>query len=126
MTTTTKVYVCSNHETLRDGYVSEVEAYSDHISEAVSDAMRLIDEAGFESESAGMFRDWHGGKFYQAGSKVGSDVYGYRCGFVATLAKNPSEGLIAAINAANDLLCDRLTAISKLEEADLAATEEAE
>lgn len=112
-----KVYVCSNQETLRDGYVSEPEAYSDQISMAVSEAMRLLDDAGCDSQSAGFFKDWHGGK-----------KYGYRCGWVATLEVDPSAEVIAAIDAADTLLTERLTAIGKQEEADqaAAAAEEAE
>jgi hypothetical protein len=114
MTERIKVYVCSNHETLARHL--DHDHYKEEIDDAVSEAGRMLDDAGYYSQRAGYFPDWHGGKFAGAGQVLGGKKYGYRCGNVATLAIDPSPELVAAIDAADAALDERLGAITKAAE----------
>ena len=115
------IYVCSNIETLADGRVGDSQFYADCIREAVGDVCRFIDNlpGEYDSKSESIFRDWHGGKFYNAGCKIGEDTYGYKSRFVCTLDQNPSQETITVVNLASDYLDFLLTAISQREEADI-------
>lgn len=118
-----KIYVCSNHETICDGYVSDRECYSSEIESAIQSACLAIEAAGHDYATDGLFPHWNGGKFYSAGAIVGGHQYGYRSGHVATLAVDPSEEVKAVIRQADDMLSERLAAVGKLEDADMANVE---
>jgi hypothetical protein len=126
----TNVYVCSNLETLADGYISENWNYAEELREAVSTACRAIDDCdSFEStilnsNNESTFRDWHGGKFDQFSKFKGR--------FIRTL-EPVSEEIAAFLNAVDDELIEAIAAIGEQEtkdiserEAELAAEENAE
>lgn len=114
------VYVCTNIETLADGRIGDSGFYQDYIEEATGDVLRwLEDKVGWGyAMSAPYHRDWHGGKFDRAGDKIGDDTYGYKCGFVCTLAKNPTKTLKKIIDTADRKLRRLLTKIGEQEDAD--------
>lgn len=101
------VYVCGNHETLRDGRIDDCDGYVGDIDSAISDVQRFIDDKGFDGQRRSFFSDWHGGRFSRAGETVCGVKYGYCRGNVATLVPDPSPELIAVVNAAGNML-DRL------------------
>ena len=109
-----KIYVCGNHECLAN--YEDAEAFGDDIDAAVSAVCSFIDGAEsiddrVDSVVDRHFSNWNGGKFYQAGSKIGETQFGYKCGHIATLVRDPSPELISLIDRAADLLADRLAAI---------------
>lgn len=114
------VYVCTNIESLADGTIGDSGFYKSSIEEATRDVLQwLEDQVGWSHALAAPYhRDWHGGMFYRAGNKIGSDVYGYRNGFVCTLEKNPTKKLKKIVDVASNKLFRLLEKISDEEEAD--------
>lgn len=112
-----KIAVCSNHELLADGYIQEREAYSDEINSAISDACRLIDDSGIAvSKCEGFFQDWQGGKYYRAEQVIAGQKYGYKIGGVCTIEADPSPEICALIDAASNMLYQKIAEIGRQED----------
>lgn len=114
-----RIYVCANHETIGDGIISDQGWYQDEINEAISAVRREIGDIGYDDQESRIFSEWHGGKFDSAGVVIGSEKFGYRSGFVATLQRNPSAELEAAVDKASSSLDAKLRAIGRMEDEQL-------
>lgn len=123
MTYRTKIYVCGNAEILADGLIEKHYQYPwcELIDLAVQETCDMLrdkyeHEHDLDIVTRSTFRDWRGGELYRAGSVINGSQYGYRDGFVATWAINPSDELIRIIQEANDFLYGKLKEIGEQED----------
>jgi hypothetical protein len=98
MTNERIVYVCSNYETLTDGYFSEVDAgrhgcfVGDEIVSAGAEVIEGDSRVTCKLDSS--FRNWHGGRRKnKIGITIKGVTYGYPGTRVMTHAENPPQWL---------------------------------
>lgn len=101
---TIMLYVCGNAETVCDGYLDDrLYGYGEEIASAFVDAAGNVitnSPLDVDYEVGIHFRDWHGGKYYRAGRKVGSQPWGYSAGLVVCLDKDVPAEVQALCDAA--------------------------
>lgn len=93
-----EIIICSNEETICEGYSGEdTAAWDADISAAyVSAAAKVVCDAAVDGkdvdhDTEGFFAHWNGGKHTKAGAVIGGKKYGYSAGWVVCHSVDPPE-----------------------------------
>lgn len=120
-----KIIVCSNDETICDGYTDDrSDAWAKEIGTVfVQAAAKVIDDARFSGRDVELacdssFREWHGGRHYKCGGRVGAvPAWGYSAGLVVCHAQDPPHWVAELCEAAAQAGADARDAyVATLEE----------
>ena len=93
-----KIIICSNDETICDGYTDEetaawnaeiASAYAEAAAKVICDA--TVDGKDVEHETESFYAHWHGGKHAKAGAVIGGKTYGYSAGWVVCHDVDPPQ-----------------------------------
>lgn len=92
------IIVCSNVETICDGYSDDVTAaWASEIASAYAEAAAKVifdahlDDMDVQHDTESFFSHWHGGKHCKAGATIGGKAYGYSAGLVVCHSIDPPQ-----------------------------------
>ena len=114
--TTETIYICSNNETLADGYfdwenLDEIECELDEIIKAGEDMVESDLRVMCQYDS--VFRNWHGGKRENnVGITIKGVTYGYPGNWVMTHAQNPPQWLRDLCDRAQEAMVSKALELS--------------